>query len=100
MIENPPALIPFETLEAVAPSLRVMAHPVRLRLVQILLELDVSVGELAQVAGVSPRVASQHLASLRAYGVVTSSRRGKEVFYEVAAPEARLLIASLCAHSA
>lgn len=98
MLEEPPSLIPMETLEEVAPALRVLAHPVRLRIVEVLLRCEVPVGELAEIAGVAPNVASQHLNSMRAHGIVTASRRGKEVYYRVAAPEAPLLISCIRAH--
>jgi len=76
-------LIPFETLERVAPVLKVLAHPHRLRIVEVLLQRRLSVTELAVEVNLAPAAVSQHLSQMRANGILTSRREGKQVYCEV-----------------
>ena len=87
--------VPIETIERIVPALRVLAHPVRLQLVDLLLIQQISVGELAQKVGIPSAVASQHLNTMRAHGLLKANRQGKQVFYEVVSEEAVHLIACI-----
>ncbi|MEZ5942391.1 MAG: metalloregulator ArsR/SmtB family transcription factor [Planctomycetaceae bacterium] len=69
-----------------AECLKTLAHPVRLRMVQMLLEGRYTVGELAQDCGVPDNVASEHLRLMQRCGFFTSQREGRRVYYEVAEP--------------
>lgn len=87
--------IPAPTLASAARVLRVLAHPQRLRLVELLLERPVPVGRLAELTGLAPAAVSQHLSQMRAYGIVACRRRGREVHYRVVNANARHLIRCL-----
>ena len=69
-----------------AECLRTLAHPVRLRMVQLLLHGRYTVGELAEDCGVPDNVASEHLRLMQRCGFFTSEREGRKVFYQVAEP--------------
>ena len=69
-----------------AECLKVLAHPVRLRLVQLLLHGKYTVGELAEDSGVPDNVASEHLRLMQRCGFFTSERDGRRVYYQVAEP--------------
>ena len=69
-----------------AECLKTLAHPVRLRMVQMLLHGRYTVGELAEDAGVSDNVASEHLRLMQRCGFFTSERDGRKVYYKVAEP--------------
>ena len=84
--------IPPRTLREVAPVLKVLAHPHRLRIVEILLSESVSVRKLASMLKLSPPVVSQHLGQMRSNGIVTPRREGKQVYYEVISRNAANLI--------
>ena len=84
--------IPSRTLQEVAPVLRVLAHPHRLRIVEILLNESVSVRKLASMVKLPPAVVSQHLGQMRSNGIVTPHREGKQVYYKVIDPNAANLI--------
>ena len=84
--------IPSRTLQEMAPVLRVLAHPYRLRIVEILLRESVSVQKLASLLKLAPPVVSQHLGQMRSNGIVTPRREGKQVYYEVISPNAANLI--------
>lgn len=69
-----------------AECLRILAHPVRLRMVQLLLHGRYSVGELAEDCGVANNVASEHLRLMQRCRFFTSEREGRRVYYRVAEP--------------
>ena len=69
-----------------AECLKTLAHPVRLRMVQLLLHGRYTVGELAEDCDVPDNVASEHLRLMQRCGFFTSEREGRRVYYEVAEP--------------
>ncbi|MHC5022845.1 MAG: ArsR/SmtB family transcription factor [Planctomycetota bacterium] len=87
-----------EVLERAARVLRVLAHPARLRMVERLLDGEYSVGELAEVVGLPPAAASQHLSNMAAHGIVEGERIDRQVFYRVKNPNAANLIECLRQH--
>ena len=65
---------------------RVLGHPVRIRLLQLLREGDRTVGALQAALALDSSGVSQHLAALRKQGLVTSRREGTSVYYRVKDP--------------
>jgi DNA-binding transcriptional ArsR family regulator len=90
-----PKPIPLETLESAAAVLRVLAHPQRLRMVELLLDGPRAVGQLAQAVGLAPAAVSQHLNNMRAHGIVDCHRVGHQVHYQVVNANAKQLIKCL-----
>lgn len=76
-----------------AECLRILAHPARLRIVQLLLHGRYTVGELAEDCGIPDNVASEHLRLMQRCGFFTSTREGRKVFYEVAEPHLQDIMA-------
>ena len=72
-----------EHLVQAAECLRVLAHPVRLRIVEYLLEDKYAVGELAVMCDVPQNVASEHLRLMEHCGLLKREREGRRVFYSV-----------------
>jgi DNA-binding transcriptional ArsR family regulator len=72
-----------DTLSKAADCLKVLAHPVRLDIVQHLLNKEYAVGELAEAVGVRQHVASEHLGLMKKCGFLSSRRDGQKVYYEV-----------------
>ena len=70
-----------------AEILRTLAHPSRLRIIHRLAGGPVEVGRIAADLGISQPNASQHLAVMRAAGVVEAERNGREVRYRLTDPE-------------
>ena len=66
-----------------AEVLRTLAHPRRLEILHRLADGPCEVGRLADVLGVSQPNVSQHLAVLRAAGLVEAERDGREVRYRL-----------------
>lgn len=73
-----------------AETLKALASPRRLEIVHRLAADPCDVGRLARELGCSQPNVSQHLAVLRAAGVVTSERVGREVHYRLADDEVLL----------
>lgn len=82
------AVIPEQALEMAAAALRVLAHPQRLRIVETIEKRPRSVGEIAAVVGLPQAACSQHLSNMRAHGLLSASREGREVHYAVSDPRA------------
>lgn len=71
-------------MQRAADTLRLLAHPVRLKLLELLVAHRHTVGELAAIVGQPPNAVSQHLMKLKAGGVLRREQRGRRVFYTVA----------------
>ena len=93
-----PRLIPAEVLERVAPMLRVLGHPHRLRITELLVAQELTVGELAGRLGIPHNACSQHLNLMRAYGLLAARRDGKTVYYRVDRPGAVNIITCIKNH--
>jgi DNA-binding transcriptional ArsR family regulator len=65
---------------------RVLGHPARVRILELLREGERSVGALQSALGLDSGGTSQHLAALRRLGVVETRRSGTSVFYRVDDP--------------
>jgi DNA-binding transcriptional ArsR family regulator len=79
-------LLPLEALELAAQCLRTLAHPHRLRMVQMMLAGEYTVGELAEACGVASHVASEHLRLMKHCGLLSAERDGRRTYYRVAEP--------------
>ena len=62
---------------------RALAHPVRIKILEILVRGDRSVQELQKALKLEQPVVSQQLAVLRTRGIVTSQKQGLTVHYAV-----------------
>ncbi|MEU5539234.1 metalloregulator ArsR/SmtB family transcription factor [Streptomyces sp. NPDC020362] len=74
--------------------LKAVADPSRHRLLWALSERELPVGSLAELIEAHVAATSQHLAKLRAAGLVTSRREGTRIFYRAAGPQVRALLES------
>ncbi len=86
-------LTDLDALERAAECLKTLAHPHRLRMVQMLLRGRYTVGELAQACGIPSHMASEHLRLMQRCGFLTSVREGRQVFYQIAEPHLANLMA-------
>ncbi len=62
---------------------RVLGHPARVRILELLRDGERSVGALQKELGLDSGGTSQHLAGLRRIGLVESRREGTSVYYRV-----------------
>jgi DNA-binding transcriptional ArsR family regulator len=86
-MSNPVAdLIDLDDLSEAAECLRLLAHPQRLRIVEMLLADRYTVGQLAQACGVASHVASGHLRLMQRCGMLSQERAGRKTYYRVCEP--------------
>src|SRR5688572_33227609 len=79
-------LTPLAALEQAAECLKTLAHPHRLRMVQMLLRGRYTVGELAEACGIPSHMASEHLRLMQHIGLLSSKKEGRKAYYEIAEP--------------
>src|SRR5436305_1555720 len=75
--------------------LKLVANPNRLRIFYLLVEGERSVSEIEQHLGIRQPTLSQQLGELRTAGVVATRREHKMVFYSLADPRMRALLAAI-----
>ena len=87
MARAKPALSP-ELLATAAEIMKAIAHPVRLKILEILERVgEANVTTLVDKTGASQPVVSQQLSRLRHSGVLGCRREGTSMYYRVARPE-------------
>jgi len=79
-------LTDMEALQQAAECLRILAHPHRLRMIQMLLQDDFTVGELADACGLPSPMASEHLRLMQRCGFLANRKDGRKVYYHVIEP--------------
>jgi DNA-binding transcriptional ArsR family regulator len=65
---------------------RVLGHPVRVRILELLRERERPVGDLQAALGIDSSGTSQHLGALRKQGLIEGRRVGTSVYYRVKDP--------------
>jgi len=81
---KPPKLTPLDALAQAAECLKTLAHPHRLRMVQMLLRGRYTVGELAEACSIPSHMASEHLRLMQRCGFLTSEKEGRNAYYQIA----------------
>lgn len=73
-------------LQVKAELFRVLGHPARVRILELLRGGERTVGDLQQALGLDASGTSQHLSALRNRDLVVARREGKNVYYEIKDP--------------
>ena len=81
-----PKLTPPDALEQAAECLKTLAHPHRLRMVQMLLRGRYTVGELAEACGIPSHMASEHLRLMQRCSLLRNEKDGRKAYYQIAEP--------------
>lgn len=77
----------MDVLSQAAECLRILGHPHRLRIVQLLLTgTPFTVNELADACGIAQPMTSEHLRLMQRCGFLKSEKDGRTVYYTVAEP--------------
>jgi predicted transcriptional regulator len=90
---KPAPLTDLAALGRAAECLRVLAHPHRLRIVQMLLRGRHPVGELAAACGIPSHMASEHLRLMQRCGFLGCEMDGRAAYDHVAEPHLKDLLA-------
>jgi ArsR family transcriptional regulator len=85
---------PVPVAQIKAELFRALAHPLRVRALEVLVESERSVSELAAQLEVDVSHLSQQLAVLRRADIVTTRREGNTINYSVADPGIGVLLAT------
>lgn len=72
--------------QAKADLFRVLGHPARVRLLELLRDGERSVGDLQRELGLDSSGTSQHLGVLRRHGILDTRREGTSIYYRVRDP--------------
>ena len=83
----PNSLISLEALGDAAECLRTIAHPHRLRMIEMLLSDRYTVGELARACGIPSPAASAHLRLMKDRGFLDLEKEGRTVYYHIVEPQ-------------
>ena len=76
-------LIDLDVLQEAAECLRTLAHPIRLRMVQMMLHREYTVGEIAEACEIRSHVASEHLRLMQRCHFLDCRREGRRKYYRV-----------------
>jgi len=85
-----------ELFVAGANILKALAHPQRLCIVKTLCEKEqVNVSDMQECLGEVQSTVSQHIARLKAAGVIVGKREGTNIFYSIANEKQRISLQAL-----
>lgn len=76
-----------ELYEKHAEICKTLSNPKRLEIINLLRDKERSVNELVKLAKISQSNISQHLTVLRQNNIVSTKRKGKQIYYKLAYPE-------------
>ena len=98
MPTDPPVLppLPEPLIELVAQRFRVLAEPMRIRLLDRLRDGDATVGELQESLGASQQNVSKHLVMLHRAGLVARAKQGNHSRYSISDPSVFDLCDQVC----
>jgi DNA-binding transcriptional ArsR family regulator len=88
--------LPDPIVELIARRFRVLGEPMRIRLLERLLDGEASVQELVEAAGTSQQNVSKHLAVLLQAGVVSRRKQGTSVYFAIADQAVFALCEQVC----
>ena len=86
MARRPKQKIKDETAEHVADVLKAVAHPVRLKIVELLQHGEMSVNDITDAIGTKQSITSQQLNMMKSRGVLACRREGMKVYYRIENP--------------
>jgi ArsR family transcriptional regulator len=72
-----------EDIQQASQAIKAIAHPLRLKILCVLDDQEISVQDIVEQVGTSQSNISQHLAILRDKGVLATRKEANKVFYRV-----------------
>jgi ArsR family transcriptional regulator len=92
-----------EDIDRASRALKAMSHPLRLKILCVLGDREVSVQDIVESVGTSQSNISQHLAILREKGILASRKDANRVYYRVGDARTLQLIGMMkqvfCSHA-
>ncbi len=84
--------LPPRVLKASAGTLRAIAHPARLKIIELLIGAERTVSDLVELLKLPQHTVSRHLRELRAARVVSARRAGRHVHYRLISADAATIV--------
>jgi len=84
-----------EQIEQISGLLKTMAHPIRLKILCLLQEREMSVGELREVVKTTNANVSQHLTILRNQGIISFRKDANFIYNRISDPKILELIGTM-----
>lgn len=81
-----------EDIQQAAQAIKAIAHPLRLKILCVLGDREISVQDIVEQVGTSQSNISQHLAILRDKGVLATRKDANRVFYRIGDPRTLKLV--------
>jgi DNA-binding transcriptional ArsR family regulator len=81
--EETAGLLPLDALKQAAECLKSLAHPHRLRMIEMLLRDRYTVGQLADACHIPSHMASEHLRLMQRCGFLAGEREGRRTYYRI-----------------
>jgi DNA-binding transcriptional ArsR family regulator len=82
-----------ENIREASEAMQAMAHPLRLKILCLVGNQELSVLEIVEAVGTTQSNISQHLGVLRDHGILVSRKEGNKVFYRIEDPRILKMIA-------
>ena len=82
-----------ENIKEASAAMQAMAHPLRLKILCLVGNQELSVLEIVDAVGTSQSNISQHLAVLRDHGILVARKDANRVFYKIEDPRILRMIA-------
>ncbi|CAD7286846.1 ArsR/SmtB family transcription factor [Campylobacter suis] len=73
----------FDIFELKSDFMKALAHPLRIRIIEILSDKKMSVSEICELLGKEQAIISKHLGVLKNNGILKAEKVGLNVFYSV-----------------
>ena len=100
MAQKKSHMISQKRLERMVALVKAVAHPMRLQIVEILMNGEQSVGNLVKILGAKQSLTSQQLKILKYVGIVKPRREANVVFYFMGNDSVRKIMASILKENA
>jgi DNA-binding transcriptional ArsR family regulator len=81
-----------ENIREACDAMRVMAHPLRLKILCLVGSQELSVLEIVEAVGTTQSNISQHLAVMRGHGLLAARKEATKVFYRIGDPRVLKMI--------
>ena len=81
-----PICLDIDSLQYASECLRVLAHPMRLKLLLFLEKHRLTVGALAEACELRDNVTSEHLRLMLRCGFLSVEKEGQKTFYQISEP--------------
>ena len=82
-----------ENIRQASEAMQAMAHPLRLKILCLVGDQELSVLEIVEAVGTTQSNVSQHLAVLKGHGMLASRKAANKVYYRIGDPGVLKMIA-------